>query len=536
MAGDPTVCRYTRVNPISPQGNGGYGLTTLMPPAALYGANGIRVAPDGRLWICEGLASRISICDTQTGELTTAVPMDGRLRGGDDLDFDVAGIAYVTEFARVVSVQADGSVKAIAEGFSHANGITISPDGRLFVNEFRMDGRLFEIGLQPPHTVRVIAEGLDLGNACDMGPDGRLYMQNVLAGEVYAVDVETGAKALVAEGLKRVSSVKFDPRGRLLCSEADLGVVTAIDLATGARETAARMPHRTIDNLDFDAAGNLYVSNYSTGCILKVTSQSGPDGEILVPPGLVAPSSLAPIGEDTLLVANFTTIVTVSLAGVFEEWAPWGPLSGEEVVRAAAPIDADTVLVLTGGGQLYRARRGEAIADVKAAYEAGDAARFVAEAGATALAVSGGTIFAAFQDGDIRRLGANGRLESLARSPLERITAFAVDGDTVVCADGEAGTIAVLGHGQSAVIEGFDRPSALAILGGLLFVAEAGGRQIVRCDLRGGARQVVASDLAFGSPIPGGPANGLPCLLAWPDGSLLVGCDGDGSIRSLVRQ
>src|SRR6202035_2016752 len=129
--------------------------------------------------------------------------------------------------------------------------------------------------------------------------------------------------------------------GRVVAAQADIGEVTAIDLLTGERELLARMPYETIDNFCFDADGALYVSNYATGGVIRVTPGDAPHGVTLVPHGLVTPATVAPLGS-SLLVANIVSVVLVDRAGRFEVWSPWSPLSADTVARAAWPIDAET--------------------------------------------------------------------------------------------------------------------------------------------------------------------------------------------------
>ena len=66
--------RYTREGAAAPQAAPGWNLEVVCPPAALFGANGIRFGPDGRLYICEGLGRKISAYDCNTGAIETIVP------------------------------------------------------------------------------------------------------------------------------------------------------------------------------------------------------------------------------------------------------------------------------------------------------------------------------------------------------------------------------------------------------------------------------------------------------------------------------
>src|SRR5207249_111815 len=130
----------------------------------------------------------------------------------------------------------------------------------------------------------------------------------------------------------------------------------------------------------------------------------------------------------------------------FEEWSPWSPLSGEEVVQAAWPVDRETAHVLTAGGQVYRCRVGQSIADVKAAVAAAADERCAlqpADGGATAITGVAGGLLVAFEGGEIRRVEANGTTSAIATTGQGRIVALAAAGGTMAAADADAGTIVV---------------------------------------------------------------------------------------------
>jgi hypothetical protein len=116
------------------------------------------------------------------------------------------------------------------------------------------------------------------------------------------------------------------------------------------------------------------------------------------------------------------------------------------------------------------------------------------------------------------------------------VSALAAWGDAIAACDRLAGAVVVL-DGRSAVrVDGLDGPEGVALGPEGLFVAEAGAGRVTRLDARGDGKTVVADGLPFGFPVPR-PRGDRRCSLARrADGSLLVGCDGDGSVRAPVAR
>ena len=533
------MSHFQRSMPISPRALAGYTLETVRAPAALMGANGIRMAPDGRLWICEAFAQRIASCDTRTGALTTVIPRDGSLIAPDDLAFDSAGTAYITDSHRITCRRAQGSMFTLTDQLIGANGITIDSEGRLYVDELRPVGRLMEID-RFTGAIRVIHDSLEFPNACARGPDGRIYLQNVVAGIVYAVDVASGEVERIADGFQIVSSVKFDSSGRLVLSEGLSGVVTAIDLGTGRREQLARMPLGGVDNIELDRDGSLYVSSYTTGSILKVSRGDRTGGELLVPPGLLRVSSIAASPKGGFLVANLLSAVEVQADGTFADWCTWTPAFREDFVLDVRPLGADEALLLTEGGQVYRCPRGALSHPIKAAAKDPRVGRDILIAPERAIAIGDDDhgILIAFEGGEVHRFGSDGTLTLVANTGQKSIAAVHQRGSTLVAADPQSGTVAIVRDGVVTFLGDFVRPTgvALDLEAKTAFIAEHQARRVVRCGLTSNARETVATDLPFGWPQPEPPPIGRASLLVQADGTLVIACDGDGSIRRLLRR
>jgi len=77
----------------------GWQLQALTPPSRLFGANGMRIGPDGRIYVAQVSGSQISAVDVDTGEIEVISPMGGAIIAPDDLVFDAQGNLFVTEIS-----------------------------------------------------------------------------------------------------------------------------------------------------------------------------------------------------------------------------------------------------------------------------------------------------------------------------------------------------------------------------------------------------------------------------------------------------
>src|ERR1700753_3567348 len=75
----------------------GWRLERLPPPSRLYGANGLRTGPDGRVYIAQVTGSQITALDVGSGQLEVISAKGGDIISPDDVAFDPAGNLYATE-------------------------------------------------------------------------------------------------------------------------------------------------------------------------------------------------------------------------------------------------------------------------------------------------------------------------------------------------------------------------------------------------------------------------------------------------------
>src|SRR5262245_36497125 len=236
---EKSASRFTGPATISP--TKGWTVSRVTPPSALFGANGMRVGPDSRLYVAQAFGSQISAIDTTSGAITTISPIGGPIVAPDDLAFDSQGTLYITEVMseRVCARSPNGALRIIADNVPAANGITQWRD-RLFMDECRHEGRLFELfpdGSAP----RMIAENLPLPNALNVGPDGKIYFPAIGANEIWRVALEGGKPEVFAKDMAVPTAVKFDSKGFLLSTQGASGEILRFDLQSGDRRVVAKL-------------------------------------------------------------------------------------------------------------------------------------------------------------------------------------------------------------------------------------------------------------------------------------------------------
>jgi sugar lactone lactonase YvrE len=86
--------RYPAASPATADG---WHLERLTAPSRLFGANGLRTGPDGRVYLAQVTGSQISALDLETGRLDTVSAKGGDIIAPDDVAFGPSGNLYATE-------------------------------------------------------------------------------------------------------------------------------------------------------------------------------------------------------------------------------------------------------------------------------------------------------------------------------------------------------------------------------------------------------------------------------------------------------
>src|SRR5215212_9021251 len=143
MSSPVLQARYSAANPAAAEG---WRLERLTAPSRLFGANGLRTGPDGRVYVAQVTGSQISALDLADGGVEAISPKGSEIIAPDDVAFDASGNMYATEVmdGRVSVREAGGTARVLRDDLPCANGITVYQD-RLFINECRDGGRLMEL-------------------------------------------------------------------------------------------------------------------------------------------------------------------------------------------------------------------------------------------------------------------------------------------------------------------------------------------------------------------------------------------------------
>ena len=520
-----------------PQATQGWQIGHLSPPSGLFGANGMRFGPDGKLYVVQAFGSQVSALDPETGACQTVSPVGGPIVAPDDIVFDSHGTMYVTEVmsSRVSARTPNGQTRVIADNVPAANGITAYQD-RLFMDECRPGGRLFELypdGRAP----RLIADNLALPNALSVGPDEHLYFPQIAAGEIWRVPLTGGAPQRFIAGLAIPTAVKFDQKGMLTTTQAGNGEIAKIDIQSGTKTIVGKV-RPGIDNLAIDPSNRLFISHFVDGGVAEILSNG--QERVLVPAGFLGPWGLAASSSGTVYTCDGGSLVAIVPGG--QRSRP-GMLLDEGFpgfVRGLAAGPGGTLYVTTSAGNVAsyhpETRASQTFAtglnELLGIACAPDGSCIVAEAGA----------------GRLLKIDGKGTITVLA-SGLGRPAGVVVADNGACCVSEEdKGRVVQINGGTTTVIDGLQKPQGLALAGGQLLILDAGSKELIAFSLTTKQRQTLASNLPVGAapgiapkPLPGipdlipGPLSPFAGLAVGGDGTIYIAGDGEGSVLTLKK-
>lgn len=491
----------------------------LVTGATLNGANGTYFGPDGNLYVAVFASSEIVALNPRNGKIVARYGRDQGVLTPDDLTFGPDGSMYWTDIlvGEVGRRTPDGTVtkQFVAPG---VNPITFSEEGRLFVAlDFGGDG-LFELDpelIEPPRPIVVATEAVPfpLGflNGFDVGPDGRLYGPLFAVGIVISIDVDSCDATsdpwgdcdlqVVATGFGVPAAAKFDPSGRLHVVD-QTGEVFRVDVLTGAKTRIATL-QPGLDNLAFDDRGNLFVSNADFGWVAQIVGNG--QARHLTRGGMILPQGVAVLsdaqGRDRVFAANLFRLHEVD------------GRSGKELAVFKGHLLADPNLLtppmnLSADGEhlVVSSLFGEAVQVWDPVSEA-VLEHYDFPAPVHAIRFQGDLVVPDLVLGGV--VWASDRTMILA-SDFESVflpTGLATDGERLWVGDWATGIVWQIEFGGRSVLStvpiafGLAQPEGMALdVDGGLLVVETGTRQLARVDLATGAVSVVVADLDVGMP------------------------------------
>lgn len=520
--------RYPVASP--PDTAAGWLLTRLTEPSRLFGANGLRTGPDGRLYIAQVTGSQVSALDVATGEIETICAKGGEIVAPDDLAFGADGGLFATEVmdGRVSARDTSGTARVLRDDLPSANGITFH-QGRLFVNECRDGGRLLEMDLTGGEP-RLILADLPSPNAMEVGPDGLLYFPVMTANQIWRVPPDGGETEVVAGDLGVPDSVKFDADGTIVSTQVASGQVLRIDPRTGAKTVLCTLTPG-LDNCAF-VDGRLFVSHF-TGAITEILTDG--DTRALLPGGLNWPLDIA-VGADGLLyVADGTYLYRVGAGGTLQTVGMLFSPGYPGFVRGLTAAGTGEFVVTTSGGQVARYRP----ADNETTYLADGLDQLY---GVTLLPDGTPVVV---EQGTGRVLAIHGAGTQVLAAGLETPVGVTTDADGTVLVSVTGAVLRVTASGTETVVDGLVSPHGILVGAGTLYILDAGSKAVIAVDLTTGARRTLAAGLPVGAP-PGvtpkplrgmppfsGPQGPFAGITAGHDGTLYFSADGEGSVFAL---
>jgi sugar lactone lactonase YvrE len=516
----------------------GWRLERLTPPSRLFGANGLRTGPDGRIYIAQVTGSQISALDLTGNQLHTVSAKGGDIIAPDDVAFDAQGNLYATEVmdGRVSVRSADGRTRVLRDDIPCANGIAFHQN-RLFVGECRAGGRLLELDLGGG-APRVLLDNLPSPNAMEVGPDGLLYFPLMEANEIWRVDPDGGEAERVAGDLGVPDAVKFDAQGRIVSTQVHSGQVLRIDPRSGERTVLADL-NPGLDNATF-AGERLFVSNF-TGEITEILGAG--QTRTVLPGGLNWPLDLAVGADGTLYIADGTYFYTLLPGGKLNTVGMLFTPGYPGFLRGVTPSGPGEFVVTTSGGQVSRYRPDAGESEVLA--DGFDQLYGVA--------IAPGDVVVVTELGTGRVLSIeSGSVEVLATGLHEPVgVVIGPDGGCLVAEAGAGRVVMVNGpggpRGTETLLDGLARPQGLLLRDRQLYVVDAGAKALIAFDIDRRAQSTVAAELPVGAP-PGvvpkplrgmppfsGPQGPFAGIAAGPDGTLYLSADAQGSVLALRR-
>ena len=510
----------------------GWTLKRMTPPSRLFGANGLRTGPDGRIYVAQVSGSQISAINVANGQVETISAKGSDIIAPDDIAFDANGNLFATEVmdARVSMRGKDGQTRILRDDLPSANGITVH-QGRLFVGECRIGGRIMELDLNGG-APRVLASDVPMPNAMEVGPDGLLYYPVMGTNEIWRINPAGGAPEKVAGDLGVPDSVKFDGDGFIVSTQVASGQVLRINPRNGERTVLAQL-EPGLDNLTF-VGERLFVSNFN-GQISEVASDGAT--RTLLPHGFNGPFDITVDSSGKVYVADGPNLFQLLADGTTQSLGMLFTPGYPGYTRGLAATGDGELIVATAAGQIARYR--------PALMEHEVLAQGLDQLYGVAVAAKGAVIAAELGTGRVLAI-QSGNVEAIATG-LHDPLGVAIDADGAILVSESAGgrVVRVLASSVETVVDGLQNPQGILVRDGLLYIVDVGAKAVIEFDLKKGSRRIIANTLPLGAP-PGvvakplrgfppftGPMGPFAGIAAGPDGTLYISADGDGSVLAL---
>lgn len=532
--------------------SGGYEKTVFVRGAPIHGANGLAVDTTDRLLVASALGGEIVALNRQTGKILERVGHSRGVDAPDDVAVGPDGSIYWTDIqiGEVGRLSPSGAVtkQKVALGM---NPVAFSSDGRLFVAQAFMGDGLYELdpNLVSPPKVVIPDSGtppfVNQLNGFDFGRDGMLYAPQPFLGRIVKINPDTGSMVTVAEGFgaNPPTSVEFDSQGHLYATLRYEDVVR-IDVPTGTYEVYAHIKDLVADNMTFDAADTMFVSDSTDGAVYRMPT--GGKVRTLSRGGLILPGGIAvmkkPSGGASLFVADVWTLAEYGVrTGALRERLVQTPI-GPSIVEpwTVAPDRGNLILTswMSNAVQVW---------DV-----VGDKEVFLTRDFAVplnALRFRGDLVVAQLGDPSrnippsVARLDSTGQITLLATG-LAVPAGLAGNGRDLWVSDWATGNVWKVVSNRTVlkspqlVASGLSLPEGMAVAkDGSLLVVETGKQRLVKINRTSGRVTTLAHHLKVGLMGSAGapPTYAMSSVAVAPNGTIFVSGDLGSVIYRLTR-
>ncbi len=195
---------------------------------------------------------------------------------------DAAGHVYAVNFERQhtigrISPNGAGEVFVTLPGSSIGNGIRFDRAGRMYVADY-VGHNILAVDMAT-RTISVFAHEprMNQPNDVAIAPDGTIYASDPNwkdgTGQVWRID-RAGRVTLAAEAMGTTNGIEVSPDGRRLYVNESVqrtiwSFAIAPDGSLGDKQPFARVDDFGFDGMRCDVDGNLYVTRYDKGTVVK---------------------------------------------------------------------------------------------------------------------------------------------------------------------------------------------------------------------------------------------------------------------------
>lgn len=254
--------------------SGGDDTLSNMPLPAKFGtATDIVFAPEEPLWMPTAV--------TRIGEFTPGIEGPAC-----DAQGNIFAVNYLKQGTiGKVSPAGIGTVFVTLPAGSIGNGIRFTPEGNFYVADYTGHNVLFVNAKSQQVSVFAHEPKMSQPNDLAMAPDGTLYASDPNWGEgtgqVWRIDRD-GHVTLVADKLGTANGIEVSPNGKTLyVNESKQRNIWAFSIDAHGELKEKRLLRQFedhgFDGMRCDVDGNLYVTRYGKGTVVKLS----PSGEIL---------------------------------------------------------------------------------------------------------------------------------------------------------------------------------------------------------------------------------------------------------------